>query len=96
MEKLDIVHMAMVGLVMHKDIAKVHRVSVATAGMLVSKARRKPKFVQELFVKEDIRRFKRCKVESVVQGMVDGDEFIDSCKTVTTKVQQLDDRDFLS
>ena len=28
--------------------------------------------------------------------MIDSNEFIDSCKTVTAKVQQLDDRDFLS
>ena len=96
MEKLDIVHESIVGLMMHKDIAKVHRVSVATVGMLVSKAKRKPKFIQELFIKEDIQRFKQDKVESVVQGMVEANEFIDSFKTVATKVGALDDRDFLS
>ena len=81
---------------MHKDIAKAHRVSVTTVSMLVSKAKRKPKFIQELFVKEDIQRFKQGKVESVVRDMVENNEFIDSCKTVTAKVQQLDDQDFLS
>ena len=54
-EKCTIVHQALVQNMMTKDIAKMHRVSQSTVTMLISKAKRKPKFVKELFTRDDIK-----------------------------------------
>ena len=50
-EKLAIVHAVVVKLKKLKDVAKEYRVTVSTVGVLVHKARRKPKFIEELFAK---------------------------------------------
>ena len=47
--------------------------------MLISKAKRKPKFVKELFVKDDIKEQKQNDVDEVLKDMTDKDVFIDSC-----------------
>ena len=43
---------------MVKDIAKKHRVSQSTVNMLVVKAKKKPKFIAELFDKENLKKSK--------------------------------------
>ena len=64
---------------MFKDVAKEYRVSVATVGVLVSKAKRKPQFIKELFHKNDLWEVKTALVEDVVNEMNVNNKFIDSC-----------------
>ena len=52
-EKLKIVHAAIVKQLLWKEIAKEHRVSVATVGMLVGKAKKNPRFIAEIHDKQD-------------------------------------------
>ena len=70
---------------MHKDIAKEFRASVGTINGLVSKAKRNPKFISELFSKQDLKEKKSDIVEKVVTEMIENDEFIDSSTTVIKK-----------
>jgi transposase len=46
-----------------KDVAKEFRVSIATVSMLVSKARKKPEFIKELFSKQELKQLKYSEVE---------------------------------
>jgi hypothetical protein len=87
-EKLEIIHSAVIKLMKYKDIAKQFRVTVATVGMLVSKARKKPKFMDELFAKQDLRQLKTSRVQQVVNDMTSNDAFIDSCKCVVAKTNE--------
>ena len=50
-EKLDIVHSVIVKFMLVKDVAKYFRVSYATVTMLVSKSKKNPRFIDELFAK---------------------------------------------
>ena len=47
--------------------------------MLVSKARKNPRFVDELFAKQELKQIKYSEVEEVVSKMIENNEFIDSC-----------------
>ena len=86
-EKLAIVHAVVVKLKKVKDVAKEYRVTVSTVGVLVSKAKRKPQFIKELFAKQDLREVKRALVEEVVKEMVDKNVFIDSCQAIIAKIK---------
>ena len=85
-EKLDIVHKVLVEFKMVKDVAKEYRVTISTVNMLVSKSRKKPKLISELFDKRILKEQKQKVVEDVVQGLVESQAFIDSCKMVRDKV----------
>ena len=50
-EKIDIVHQAIVQLLPWKDIAKEHRVSVSSVSNLVTKAKKNPEFIEEVYEK---------------------------------------------
>ena len=65
-EKLDIVHDVLIKYRMVKDVAKEHRVSVATVNMLVSKVRKKPELISELFDKRDVK----CQKKEIIEGVV--------------------------
>ena len=54
---------------MTKDIAKVHRVTQSTVTKLISKAKRKPKFVEELFAIDNIKEQKQDVVDEVLRDM---------------------------
>jgi hypothetical protein len=86
-EKLAIVHAVVVNLKKVKDVAKEYRVTVSTVGVLVHKANRKPKFIEELFAKQDLFEVKRVLVEEVVNDMVDKNVFIDSCQAIIAKIK---------
>ena len=49
----------------------------------MSKAKKNPKFISELFAKEEMQEKKVEMVKEVVEEMRDNDVFIDSCKMVT-------------
>ena len=84
-EKVDIVHQVLVQHRMVKDIAKANRVTPMHVGMLVSRAKKNPKFIAEIFNKEENSGQKQERIEKVVQEMVQKDEFIDSCKAVVKR-----------
>jgi len=73
---------------MNKDVAKEFRVGVNTVSKLVSKASKNPRFIDELFSKQELKSIKYSEVEDVVNTMIDNNEFIDSCKYVTNKVNE--------
>ena len=54
--------------------------------ILVSKAKKKPKFISELFSNRDLKESKKNMVQEVVEEMRDNNVFIDSCKMVTEQV----------
>ena len=54
--------------------------------MLVFKARKNPKFVNELFSKGDLKDRKRDLVEKVVTDMDNKNSFIDSSRTVIKQI----------
>ena len=85
-EKLAIIHQAVVEQLPWKEIAKEHRVSVPTVGILVGKARKKPEFLREISAKEDGKAAKRQAVGVVVEELIKEDAFIDSCESVTELV----------
>ena len=72
---------------MVKDVAKEYRSTVTTVGLLVSKARKNPKFIEELFTKEHIRQQKFDIISTVVEEMNQKDQFIDSSKSVIKQVE---------
>ena len=86
-EKVDIVHQIVVQHKMVRDVAKVHRISTVHANWLVTIAKKKPKFIDEIFYKENVSAQKRAHIEKVVKDMVKDNEFIDSCKAVLKKVK---------
>ena len=90
-EKTEIVYQAVVKMKLVKEIAKKHRVSVATVTMLVSKAKRKPHFIEELYARDENREEKFKRVEAVVKEMTKNNEFIDSCEFVMNRVNNKDD-----
>ena len=65
-EKLTIVHAAIVKQLLWKDIAKEQRVSVATIGMLVGKAKKNPSFISEIHNKQDAWMAKEKVIRSVI------------------------------
>ena len=69
-------------------MAKEFRTSAATVYQLTAKAKKKPAFMDELFSKRDAEQQKHQLVSLVVQEMAENNEFIDSCKTVTARVNQ--------
>ena len=71
-----------------QEIAKRHRVSIGTVSVLISKAKRKPNFMSELFDKRDLKDKKHEIVKAVLDDMVDRNEFIDSCEYVMKKVNE--------
>ena len=72
----------------YKEIAKRHRVTIGTVSVLVSKAKRKPKFMSEIFDKRDLKEEKFEAIKAVVEDMALRDEFIDSIQSVTNKVNE--------
>ena len=85
---MDIVHAVLVDFKMVKDVAKQYRVSTITVGQLIIKARKKPKFIGELFAKESIKQQKYDIIEDVVQELNEKDHFIDSASSVIKQVVQ--------
>ena len=73
---------------MTKDIAKEHRISQSLVRVLKSKAKRKPKFIKELFTRDDIKEQKLDDVDEVLKDMTAKDVFIDSCQSVMKKVNE--------
>ena len=73
---------------MTKDIAKEHRISQSLVRVIISKAKRKPKFIKELFSNDDIKEQKLNNVDKVIKEMTDKDVFIDSCQSVMKKVNE--------
>ena len=65
-EKLDIVYSVLIKFKQVKDIAKEFRVSTATVTMLVSKARKRPHFIDELYDKRDQKELRYQEIESCV------------------------------
>ena len=82
-ERLAIVHSAIVEQKKYKDIAKEYRITIPLISIYVSKAKKNPKFISELFAKEEMQEKKVEMVKEVVEEMRDNDVFIDSCKMVT-------------
>ena len=56
--------------------------------MLVVKAKRNPKFINELFDKEILKDRKRDRIEEVVTQMDSADTFIDSSRTVIKQIEK--------
>ena len=52
-EKLDILHKVIVEMLPWWDISKEYRDSFATIGMLVGKVKKKPKFLEEIHLKQN-------------------------------------------
>ena len=75
---------------MVKDVAKDFRVSIGTVNMLVSRTRKKPELISELFDKRDLREQKQKVVEDEVNSLVESHAFIDSCKMVQDKMKEYD------
>ena len=73
---------------MVKDVAKQFRVSVITVGQLIIKARKKPKFIDELFAKETMKQQKYDIIKDVVEEMNEKDHFIDSASSVIKHIKQ--------
>ena len=71
-----------------QEIAKRHRVSIGTVSVLVSKAKRKPNFMSEVFHKRDLKDEKFEAVKAVLDDMVLKNEFIDSCEYVMKRVNE--------
>jgi hypothetical protein len=89
-EKLEIAHQCIVGQRKWADVAKEHRVSVGTVSMLVTKVKRKPQVISELFVLRDLKGQKQNIVEGVVDSLTRSNAFIDSCTSVVDKVKRVD------
>ena len=87
-DKQTLVYEALVENRKFKDIAKRHQISLGTVSVLVAKAKNKPNFMSDLFDKRDLKEKKVEQVKAVVENMVDRNEFIDSCESVTKKVNE--------
>ena len=87
-EKINIVHKVLVEFEYQKDVAKEYRISIQTVSTLVSKAKKKPEFLRELW---DKRSKKEEKVTAAVQNvsqMINNHEIIDSADKVTTTLNE--------
>ena len=78
-EKLTIIHEAIVLQLPWKELVKEHRVSMSTIGHLVGKAKKKPKFLEEIHAKYDSWAAKEAAITKVVDRLVKDDSFIDNC-----------------
>ena len=89
-EKLTIIHAAIVLQLPWKEITKEHRVSMATVGMLVGKAKKNPKFISEIHNKRDAWIAKENAIRNVVDQMIQEDVFVDNCRAVIARVSEQD------
>ena len=88
-EKLTIIHAAIVLQLPWKEITKEHRVSMATVGMLVGKAKRNPKFISEIHSKQNTWAAKEAVIMKAVEQLIKEDAFVDSCQAVVTRTLEL-------
>ena len=58
-ERIDIVHRVLIGHEKHAELAREHRVTAAVIGMVMTKARRNPKFLRALLEKRDENAIRR-------------------------------------
>ena len=65
-EKLDIVHKAMILNEMHGDLAKEYRVTQPCISSLVSRARKNPKFINELLERRDMKAARNKRITEAV------------------------------
>jgi hypothetical protein len=91
-EKLDIIHEV---LVQHQNVnivAKRYRISYSAVKSLISKAKKNPEIIAEIFSKPTIKSLKFEIISKVVNELISKDSFIDSCDFVLEKIYESDDR----
>ena len=87
-DKVDIVHQVLVEHEMVADVAKEYRVSQQVVQILVTKARKKKGFFEELLAIKDVKAIRRQVISEVVAGLVKDDAFIDSVASVVEAVEE--------
>jgi hypothetical protein len=87
-DKLDIVHQVIVKHKMVVTVAKEYRVTQNTVRILVAKAKKKPKMMDELLCRQDMQQTKEEIILAVVNRLIESDAFIDSCAFVHKQVNQ--------
>ena len=60
-------------------MAKEHRVSMSTIQSLIVKAKKKPKFLEEIHAKEELWSAKETVIDAVIDRLINEDAFIDNC-----------------
>ena len=85
-EKCNILHEVLVELKMVKDVSKKYRISTSRVNKLVHQAKKKPKFIEELFAKRDKKEQNYEDVKIQLEEMAARDDFVDSCEMVAEKV----------
>ena len=74
---------------MVKNVAKEYRVTIGVVNMLVSRSKKKPQLISELFDKRNLKEQKQIIVEDKVNDLVKSQAFIDSCKMVQDKIRDI-------
>ena len=90
LEKITIIHQAVVLQYKHADIAKEHRISPQYVGYLAKKAEKSSRFIDELRSERDKKEDQRQQIAEKIVEMNKKDEFIDSAAHVQ-KVLKLGD-----
>ena len=87
-EKVAIVHAAIVQCLPWKEICQEHRVTMNVISPLVRKARKNPKFIDEITAKEDLKEAKAAAFTKVVDQLVKSNVFIDNSMLVMDQVNE--------
>lgn len=69
-------------------VAQEYRITLNTIRILVAKAKRKPKMLEELLSMQHLKQRKTELIEKVVDELVIKDAFIDSCDFVLKEVNK--------
>ena len=87
-EKLDIIHDVLVQHTNVNIVAKRYRISYSAVKSLISKAKKNPTFISEIFAKPTIKDLKYEIISKVVNELISRDAFIDSCEHVLQKIYE--------
>ena len=88
-EKVYIVHQAIVQCLHFKDIAQEHRVSKGCVAILVMRAKRNPRFIDEIKAKQELRDLKWDAAKRVIDQLIEDDAFISNTEQVMNKVNEV-------
>ena len=91
-EMLGVVHAVLVEHKPVSEVAKQYRVFRSHVNTLVSKSRKKPKFIAELFSHPNMESLKYSIIEKVVTKLFEENAFVDSCQQVLEIVYESDER----
>ena len=87
-EKVAIVYQAIVQCLPWKEICQEHRVTMNVISPLVRRAKRNPKFIDEITAKEDLKEAKTAAFTKVVDRLLESDAFIDNSMLVMEQVNE--------